>query len=295
MLDNIPHRSPLDPEQIETLTQVCIDDLLNALGLSGLRRSRHPLEWLFRIPARRLARQIATYDQIVGGFGLRAGAEWALGLMTRGLEIEGRGSVPRHGPLLLVSNHPGLSDAVVLFAATPRLGMRVVAAEWPLLDTLPNTSRYLRTVRDSPSGRLGLIRAAARHLGGGGALLIFPAGRLEPDPAVMPGAVEALEQWSASVEMFARLVPELTVIPAVVSGVLSPAAYRNPLTCVRRRKEDRQWLTSNLQMLLPALRNVTPKVTFGPPIRATTEKAICSVVLSEVRHLMERHVGRRGW
>ena len=129
MSDSIPKQSPADPAQIETRTQVCIDDLLNALGLSGLRRNRRPLELLFRIPVQRLAGQIATYDKIVGEFELRAGRQWTLERMTRRLKVEGQERVPRDGPLLLVSNHPGLSDVVALFAATPRPGLRVVAAE----------------------------------------------------------------------------------------------------------------------------------------------------------------------
>ena len=127
MTDNVPKRPGVDPEpgsraQIETLTEVCIDDLLNALGLSGLRRSRRPLELLIRIPGRRLARQIATYDEIVGKFGLSAGGEWALERMTRRLKVEGRERVPRDGSLLLVSNHPGLSDVVALFRLDPEAG-----------------------------------------------------------------------------------------------------------------------------------------------------------------------------
>src|SRR5215212_8815222 len=184
MPDDILKRPPADPAQIETLTDICIDDLLDALGLSGFRRSWRPLELLLRIPGRRLARQIATYDEIVGEFELRAGGEWALGRMTRRLKVEGRERVPRDGPLLLVSNHPGLSDAVALFASTPRPDLRVVASEWPLLDVLPNPSRHLFTIAENPARRLGAVRAAARHLRGGGALLNFPAGRMEPDPAV---------------------------------------------------------------------------------------------------------------
>src|SRR5215212_7344219 len=217
MPDDIPKRSPADPAQIETLIQVCIDDLLNALGLSGRCRSRRPLELLIRVPGRRLARQIATYDEIVGEFELRAGAEWALERMTRHFKVEGRERVPREGSLLLLSNHPGLSDAVALFAATPRLDLRVVASEWPLLGALPNTSRHLFTLAENSATRLGAIRAAARHLRGGGALLTFPAGRMEPDPAVMPGAVEVLGRWSANVDLFARLAPNLTIVPVVVS------------------------------------------------------------------------------
>ncbi|MDQ3925241.1 MAG: 1-acyl-sn-glycerol-3-phosphate acyltransferase, partial [Actinomycetota bacterium] len=135
-----------------------MDDLLGAFGLGGLHRGLHPLELLFRIPVRRLAHQLATYDEIVGQSGLGLGGAWALERMVRRVEVEGQERVPRDGPLLLASNHPGLADAVALFAATQRADLRVIAAKWPLLDTLPNTSRYLLTEAEGSSGRSGLVR-----------------------------------------------------------------------------------------------------------------------------------------
>ena len=281
------------PEQIEALTRVCVDDLLSGFGLGGLRRGRRFLELLSRIPAQRVARQIASYDQIVGESGLRAGGAWALERMVRRVEIEGRERVPTEGSLLLVSNHPGLADAVALFSSIPRPDLRVVAAQWPLLDALPNTSRYLITVAAS-SNRFAVLKSAARHLQRGGAVLNFPAGRMEPDPAVLPGAVEALGRWSTSVDLFARLAPDLTVVPVAVSGVFSPIALRNPLTYLRRREEDRWWLASNLQMLVPALRNVTMRVTFGVSVRtADAGDAVSQRVLAEMRRLIERCEAQR--
>ncbi len=277
------------PEQIETLTRVCVGDLLSAFGLGGLRRGRRLLELLSRVPAQRVARQIATYDQIVGESGLRAGGAWALERMVRRVEIEGQERIPQEGSLLLLSNHPGLSDAVALFTAIARPDLRVIAAQWPLLDALPNTSRHLISVAKDSSNRFGVLRAAARHLRHGGAVLNFPAGRMEPDPAVLPGAVEALERWSTSVDLFARLTPDLTVVPVAVSGVFSPIALRNPLTYLRHREEDRWWLASNLQMLVPALRNVTTRVTFGVAVRAADAGvAVSQRVQAEMRRLIER-------
>jgi len=241
-----------------------------------------------------VARQIANYDQIVGESGLRAGGAWALERMVRRVEIEGRERVPTEGSLLLVSNHPGLADAVALFSSIPRPDLRVVAAQWPLLDALPNTSRYLITIAKASSNRFAVLKSAARHLKRGDAALNFPAGRLEPDPAVLPGAVEALERWSTSVDLFARLTPDLTVVPVAVSGVFSPIALRNPLTYLRRREEDRWWLASNLQMLVPALRNVTMSVTFGAPVRtADAGDAVSQRVLAEMRRLIERCEAQR--
>jgi Acyltransferase len=286
-LDPIHEPAPERPERIELLTRLCVDELLEAFGLGGLNRGRRPLELLSRVPAKRLAREVATYDEIVGKSGLAAGGAWALERMVRRVEIEGTENVPLEGPLLLVANHPGLADSLALFAVVPRRDLRVVAAERPFLKALPNTSRYLMTVPEASPGRLGVVRAAVQQLRRGGAVLTFPGGEIEPDPAVLPGAVDALMRWSGSPDLFARLVPDLTVVPAVVSGVLSPTALRNPLIFVRRRPRDQEWLAATLQMLAPMLRNVTTRVAFGRPVKAGGGD-VREIVLGEMRRLIER-------
>jgi hypothetical protein len=299
MLDDASQQPAISParpavsersEQVEVLTKVCVDDLLSAFGLGGLRHGRRSLEQLCRIPARRLARQVVTYDEIVGESGLTAGGAWAVERMARRVEVEGLENVPREAPLLLAANHPGLSDTVALFATTPRADLRVVAGERPFLNALPNTSRYLLTVSEQNQVRFGLVRTATRHLREGGAVLTFPGGKIEPDPAVLPGAVEALEHWSASVDLFARLVPDLVVVPVIVRGVLSPTALHNPLTFLRRRREDREWLAATFQMMTPALRNATTRIAFGRPVHAddSVDGSISRAVLGEARRLIER-------
>jgi acyltransferase-like protein len=302
-LDNVSQLPGVNPtrepalersERIEVLTRVCVDELLEAFGLSGPGGGRRPLELLSQVPAKRLARQIATYDEIVGESGLAEGGAWALERMARRVEVEGQEKVPPEGPLLLVANHPGLADSLALFATLPRRDLRVVAAEMPFLKVLPNTSRRLISVAEASPGRFGVVRTATRHLRSGGAVLVFPGGGIEPDPAVLPGAIEALGRWSESLELFARLVPGLTVVPAVVSGVLSPIALHNPLVLVRRRPRDREWLASRLQMLMPVLRNVTTRVAFGRPVYAQdlADGTVRGTVLDEMQRLIERCVVR---
>jgi hypothetical protein len=281
------HTTSQSEDRLERLTQVCVDDLISAFGLGGVGHGHTMLESLSRIPARRLARQILTYDTVVGESGLGTGGAWAVKRLSRNAKIEGQENVPRGGPLLLVSNHPGLADAVALFAATPRDDLRVIAADRPFLDALPNTSRYLLTVAQTSAGRSGVARAASRHLRGGGAVLTFPGGRIEPDPAVLPGAVEALDHWSSSADLFARLTPGLAVVPVVVSGVISPSALRNPLIHLRRRRRDREWLAATFQLLIPALRDVEARVEFGHPISAEPGAAVGNAVIEEMRRLME--------
>ena len=281
-------RAPSGSEDhLERLTQVCVDDLISAFGLGRVSFGRALMESISRIPARRLARQILTYDRIVGASGLGTGGAWALKRLSRNNTIESKENVPRNGPLLLVSNHPGLADAVALFAATPRDDLRVIAADRPFLEALPNTSRHLLTVAETSAGRSGVARAATRHLRDGGAVLTFPGGRIEPDPAVLPGALRALDRWSSSADLFARLTPGLVIVPVVVSGVLSPSALRNPLIHLRRRRREREWLAATLQMLVPALRNVDARVHFGRPIHAEPGAAVGVAVIEETQRLIE--------
>lgn len=274
-------------DQLERLTRAGVEDVISAFGLGGVHRGRAVLEALTRIPAIRLARQVLAYDAMVGEAGLGTGGAWALQRLCESASVEGQDYVPRGGPLLLVSNHPGLADAVALFAATPRDDLRVIAANRPFLTALPNTSRYLLTVAEHSAGRSGVAREAARHLRSGGAVLTFPGGRIEPDPAVLPGAVEALGRWSASADLFARLTPGLAVVPVVVSGVVSPAALRNPLTHLRRNRHDREWLAATLQMLIPALRDVQVRVEFGRAIYSEGGDNVGDAVIRETRRLME--------
>lgn len=210
-------------------------------------------------------------------------------MLSRSLSIFGTGGIPDEGPVLVVSNHPGLADSLSLFAAIPRKDLRVVAAERAFLAALPHTSRHLIPVSDhsgGPSG-LGSLRSASRHLRRGGALLVFPKGGIEPDPASMPGAEASLEDWRRSLDLFVRLTPGATVAPAIVSGVISPAALASPITRIRRLPEDRHWLAASLQMLVPALRSVHTEIRFGKPIYGSDDvTSLCGEILVEARRMI---------
>jgi hypothetical protein len=118
-------------------------------------------------------------------------------------------------------------------------------------------------------------------------VLTSPAGKIEPDPAAVSGAVETPDHWSVSADLFARLTPGLAVVPVAVSGVISPSALRTPLVHLRRHRPDREWLAATLQVLVPALRNVDANVEFGHPIHAEAGAAIGDAVIEEMRQLVE--------
>lgn len=278
--------------QLATLTEVNIDDLLSGLGLGDVRRLRPLLRGACRALARRFARQVIAYDDRVGAEGLRAGGAWAVRHFTRDLQIVGHEQIPASGPVLIVANHPGLSDTVALFAAIERRDLRIVAARRPFLDTLPHTLCHLIAIDDAPRSRRAAIRSVGRHLRAGGAVLTFPAGRIEPDPAALPGAIESLDHWSDSVDLFGRIAGNVTVVPAIVSGVLSPRALRHPLTRLRRAPRDREWLAALLQIQISAYQRNTVRVAFGQPItpESSGDEPLGERVKAEVRRLIAQVV-----
>ncbi len=257
----------LSADQLDLLTRANTDDILESLGLLGVRRGRGLLRALCWPAARVFARQVATCDWLVGEHGLPVGARWILRQHIRTLAVAGVEHVPRQGPLLIVSNHPGVSDTAALFVALPRSDLRIVAAGRPFLRALPNVSRSLIYIDGEPRGRLGVMREVTSVLRSGQAVLTFPGGDIEPDPAVLPdAAAAALARWSESIGLLVRRVPEAQVVPVIVSGVLSPAAQRHPLTRLRRQRHDQEWLGAILQVLVPAYHAVTVRVAFGPPL-----------------------------
>jgi hypothetical protein len=242
----------MDP-RTRALLEVNIDDVLAALGWKAGAAVRAVVGRIMRGPALRLAREMTTFDDEVGRTGIRAAAEALLSAFVRDIRVTGIGHIPARGPVLLLSNHPGMTDTLALFTAIPRADLRVLAAERPFLRALTASSRSLIYIPEGKEKRLAAIRRAVDHLRAGGALLTFPAGGIEPDPAVLPGAREALRGWSPSSLLFLRFVPECTVVPMVVSGVLARPAQRFPLTRLRRKQVDRERLAAMLQVLVHTL------------------------------------------
>ncbi len=277
--------------QIDTLTNVNIDDMLRGVGLEHVQRGRMLLRSMLHKRAQHFARKVVYYDDLVGVRGLAAGGAWAVTHFAEGLDVVDRHCLPRNGAVLIAANHPGLCDTTALFAAINRADLRVLAAWRAFLHALPHTARYLIYVDDTPRSRVSAVRAVARHLRGGGAVLTFPGGQIEPDPHVQTGAGEALDRWNDSVAVFARLAPNTVVVPAIVSGVVSPAALHHPLTRIRRHPRDQQWLAGLLQLQVRALQQVTVRVQFGPPINAT-EPDIMGAVRAEARRLIAQAEAR---
>ncbi len=285
-------------EQFNTLVDINIHDLLVSFGLENLQKGRGALEAVFKPLAQHFARQMVAFDRMVGEVGLYPASIETLKNYIRRLEVEGQENIPPSGPVLVLSNHPGMTDTLVLFSSLPCADLRIVAAERPFLQSLTNISRRIIYVSDESSKRMSVVRTATNHLRQGGAILTFPAGVIEPDPATMPGAVASLEKWSESIAVFARLVPDVQLITAIVSGVIWPKTMNHPLTRLRRQPKDRELLGATLQAMvqatLPFFQPVPTRVIYSKPILASNLLAkgdsslILEAITAQARQLIER-------
>lgn len=253
-------------EQRRRLRAATLADLAQGLrfpaGMAGtaLRTIASPV-------ADRFARWAMTLDACVGHGGLAAGGAMIVDRFTRGLRVDGRGDVPRSGPLLVVANHPGVADAAALFVALDaRPDLLVLAADREFFRCLPNLGRHLIAVPQHLAHRAEPLRRARAHLRAGGAVLTFPAGRIEPDPALRLDAADALATWSQSTAVLVRGEPGTIVLPVAVSGVLSVRALRHPLARRFALADDRERAAATLQVFVPWLRDTLVRVVVGRPI-----------------------------
>ncbi len=273
--------------QLDALTEINLDDVFTALAWPWGRRVLAPL---FRPAARAFAQQVVGFDRLVGEQGLPAGAAWLTARFARTLSIAQTAPIPKNAPLLFLANHPGMADTTALFTAIgraiDRADLRVVAAERPFLTELRNVRQQILFLTDDPARRLAAVRAVIAELKAGRPVLTFPAGEIEPDPDVAPGAIESLKRWSESAVLFARRTPGAVVVPTLVRGVVAPGAQNHLLTRLRRTPRGRERMAATIQILWPRYRAVHVRVALGHPIVAAETPDLHAAVIAEMTRLI---------
>ena len=97
--------------------------------------------------------------------------------------------------------------------------------------------------------------------------MYFASGHRDPDPAVYPGAERAFAQWINVFDTFFNYVKGLRVVPTIVSGVVSAAWVKHPITLLRREQIDKQRLAEFGQVISqlrqPGKLMLTPRISIG--------------------------------
>ena len=180
-------------------------------------------------------------DEKLKGGDPSPGVRWLLSHFVADFSAHGAHHIPSQGPLLIIANHPASYDALLISAFVHRPDYKIIIGKIPIYDYLPNVSRHaiFAPPKTDANGRMTTLRRSLRHLRDGGALLIFPRGDIEPDPALEVQPALVMDGWSRSLEIFLRQVPNLQVVIAMVSGVIAPQAFRHPFTWFKREQADR--------------------------------------------------------
>ena len=265
----------VENEELARRLQTTIaDEVIKSMGLSARKWARALLPPLISPATRRFAELFATFDQDARQLGMIEAARIFLPHLVRSCQQSGASSVPKAGPLLVAANHPGATDAVAIAASLPRHDLKIVITDVPFTRSLLAADDHLIYTPHEPVARANTVREILRHLANGGAVLIFPSGHLDPDPAFMAGAEEGLEDWSRSVALILRRAPQTWLLVTVVEGVLEPRFMSHPLVRLGPKGWEGQRLAEVLQimqqMVFRTRYALSPRVTFGPPIAAAT-------------------------
>ncbi len=278
----------------EALTQINLDDLVSSFGWQNYPLLARLLRMIFLKPAQTFARHMVEYDEVVGSHGIVDGGWNLVRRYVKDLRIINADRIP-DSAFLALSNHPGMADTVALFAALNRKDLHIIALDRPFLNALPETTKQLFYVYDDPAKRMTLVRQVSAHLKSGGATLTFPAGHIEPDPDVYPGAVESLQDWTDSVGVFVRMAPNAAILPVLVRNVVAVKYAKHWLLKIKKTKEEREKLATALQLLGMILfdeKPVTVTVQIGNPIYVkdlgtNDTNLIHQAVLAEMKCLIE--------
>ena len=287
-------------KDIVTLSKLSIAELVRAVGLPRNKLVLSLFWILFRIPMSRFATIGLTFDRMVADVGFPKASEWALTNWCSHVTARGTQNIPAKGPLLIVCNHPGTYDALIIFSQVGRQDIRWISTEIPFLDNLPQTRKHvIFASRSNALKRMSAMRSAIRHLQAGGALLYIGAGQLDPDPAVYPNAAEHIEEWLTGIDFFFRHVPGLRLMPTIVSAVVSPKWARSPITYLRRKDVDKRRLVEFgqgiIQMLFPGKLMFTPYVSFAPPVTIeilrseSSQENLLPAVITRTKALLDEH------
>lgn len=244
------------PQQIpskEVLTDVLLFEIVNQFRIKPGSALYRLIHWLGKAPASRFADIMQRFDHLVAERSLWEASRDVLPHFTSGFNLYAEGSIPKEGPLLVVSNHPGAADSIAAMASVERSDTYLMVIEHSMLTAMPNLNRRLINLVEENPFRYDVMQDVIQKLRNGKSVIIFPRGNLEPDPALYPGVLTSLQEWSSSIGLFLSKVPETFLQPLLMSNVVSPRAWNSLIAKSARSTKTRHQIAMVLQIALQRL------------------------------------------
>lgn len=284
---------------LRLLSDTLLDEIANALGLRRTAAARRTFGLFFRRATERLAAIGLTANRIVRTEGFPQACAWMMSHWVRDVRTRGAENIPPEGPLLVVSNHVGAYDILVIPSQINRPDLHIISSDIPYLKNLPDASRHLIFLTDEPADRMSAARAGMRHLQSGGSVLLFGTGLIDPDPAHSSEAARHIERWSPSIDLFLKVVPQARLVLSIASGFLTERWLKHPLTRLRPPGWQRQRIAEFgqviQQLFFPGTFFVNPAVSFSQPFDAGTlrnesgSERLLPAVIARGKALLEEH------
>ncbi|MCK5343598.1 MAG: hypothetical protein KAR20_09340, partial [Candidatus Heimdallarchaeota archaeon] len=126
---------------------------------------------------------------------------------------------------------------------------------------------------------------------------------IDPDPAVLPKAKEAIEKWSRSIALMLRQAPETSILVTIVSGVLEKKYAHNPFTKIHRDPVAQRRMSEFLQVMQQLFRDRKLRqtnISFGNPILSSwfenlrDTREIIARIKMQAHELMDEHTNALG-
>jgi 1-acyl-sn-glycerol-3-phosphate acyltransferase len=290
--------------KVDNLTSLITDEFFKALSLRPDGRIRKFIAPIVHKPTWKFSNIAASFDDLIEEHSFPYASAWMMTHFVDEVKYHGRENIPRNGPLLLISNHPGLVDGLAISSNVDRDDIKLMMSGVPFVRHLKNTSQHMVFTTTDTVDRMTALRSSIRHLRNQGSLLIFATGKLDPDPSFRPveAVSSALERWSNSVAVMVKSVPDIQVVVSIVSGVLSKRYYRHPLTRLRKSQHDRQRISEFMQVIRQLITskklNLKTKVSFSCPLTAgdfptyLDKSGIMDRLIYEGKSLLNEHLSR---
>jgi hypothetical protein len=287
-------------KEIIALSRSLVVELAGSIGFRNSPLA-HRIIWpLFRQVTDRLARIGLTFDRNVTQIGFSKAMGLVLEDFVCAVTARGTEGFPPKGPLLVVSNHPGTYDSLVIASQLRRDDLKFISGDIPFLRKLPHANQHFYCISDEENGRTVAARKAIRHLKNGGAMLLYGFGHIEPDPGVYDDASIYIDHWSPSIDLFLKAVPEARILLSIVSHVVSSRWQKSILYQLRKEPLDRRRLVEfgqvSYQLLFPRRLMSSPRISFAPPVsvdelrRHSGTLQVLPVIIQQARALLAEHM-----